>query len=131
MPSSHSATPRLPQLLTDRAFLRASFLLPGIPLTPIPRLLLIARLISAILICNLSLNSIIWVRFYNILISNFEPNSTRQRQRRGGEGLPFNSCLANSNTATILVLGFHSVSRSMPRHMVPLFGGESLDMLGW
>lgn len=45
--------------------------------------------------------------------------------------VPFNNCLANSKTATILVLGFHSVSRNMPRHIVPLFGGESLETLGW
>jgi hypothetical protein len=43
----------------------------------------------------------------------------------------FNNCLANSNTAEILVLGFQRSGLSMPRHMAPLLGGESLLMLGW
>jgi hypothetical protein len=36
----------------------------------------------------------------------------------------------NSITALSLVLGFHESGLSMPRHIVPEFGGESLEMLG-
>lgn len=45
--------------------------------------------------------------------------------------VPLSNCLANSRTALILVLGFHSLSLSMPRHMLPLLGGESLLIFGW
>ncbi len=45
--------------------------------------------------------------------------------------IPRSSCRTNSSTAAILVLGFHSLSRSMPRHMVPVLGGESFEILGW
>ena len=51
-----------------------------------------------------------------------------QFQRRN---VPLSNCRANSSTATIFVLGFHSLSRSMPRHIAPLFGGVSFEMLGW
>lgn len=43
---------------------------------------------------------------------------------------PFNSCLANSRTALILVDGFHSSTLSMPRHITPELGGVSLLILG-
>jgi hypothetical protein len=39
--------------------------------------------------------------------------------------------MVNSNTAAILVEGFHSEFFKIPRHMMPEFGGESLDTFGW
>lgn len=57
----------------------------------------------------------------------------REIAKAGGAraGIPFSNCRTNSRTADIFVLGFHSLSRSMPKHIVPLLGGESLEMFGW
>jgi hypothetical protein len=123
-----SITADVPTKPLKRRMIRRSslFLACGVALRPVSSLFVEASAVLTVLVGDLGFYCVVWIG-----LCGTSHVSLQKSALEGYVAIPLSSWRVNSRTADSLVDGFHWSGLSMPRHIVPVFGGESLEMLGW